>query len=327
MKRALAALLLCLAILLGIVGNASGAAITFDAKNCVGVSDSNPNIRTYMLGSLEQEPQRGDTIVGYDPATGVVFYVNQNPWSKFDPLGLWLMEMMPKCYRDAANNPLTAMITPGAMALTTVDGSIDGVISGGGVFSEGANHFTNPGDYAYAGGDAERVLMGTAGLVIGVGVIAGEAAGVFDGGGKKKAAEKVIEAVTDPKTRNAVVNVVETAKDVSNGKPLKEWLKGDPELLDEARTMHQSAPEWHGIDPDRTNVFYRGKSEVDAIRAKPGESGGHHPHGLALGGPEGQKLTRTAETRTVKNPRHSEATGLQRRIINRIKKAKDSDES
>jgi hypothetical protein len=34
------------------------------------------------------EPQRADTIIGFDPATGVVFYVRQNPWSKFDPLGL-----------------------------------------------------------------------------------------------------------------------------------------------------------------------------------------------------------------------------------------------
>ena len=43
---------------------------------------------TYKLGSLAQEPCRGDTIVGYDSATGVLFYVRQNPWSSFDPTGL-----------------------------------------------------------------------------------------------------------------------------------------------------------------------------------------------------------------------------------------------
>jgi hypothetical protein len=40
----------------------------------------------------------------------------------------------------------------------------------------------------------------------------------------------------------------------------------------------------------------------------------------ALGGPEGQTLTPTNETRTVKNPDHSKATGVQRKLINRIKK-------
>lgn len=79
------------------------------------------------------------------------------------------------------------------------------------------------------------------------------------------------------------------------------------------------APEWQGIDPDNSDVFYRPKPEVDAIRSKAGESGGHHPHGLALGGPEGQQLTPTGETLTEKNPLHSAATGLQRRILNKIK--------
>ena len=102
-------------------------------------------------------------------------------------------------------------------------------------------------------------------------------------------------------------------------KTLNELLKDDPELLQEATNMHNKSPEWQGIDPSKTSVFYRDKDAVDAIRAKSGESGGHHPHGLALGGPEGQKLTPTGETRTWKNPLHSSATGLQRRIINRIK--------
>jgi Restriction endonuclease fold toxin 3 len=45
-------------------------------------------MHTYVLGSLAQEPQQWDTILGYDPASGVVFYVRQNPWSLFDPMGL-----------------------------------------------------------------------------------------------------------------------------------------------------------------------------------------------------------------------------------------------
>ena len=103
-------------------------------------------------------------------------------------------------------------------------------------------------------------------------------------------------------------------------KTLKEWLKNEPELLDEARLRHTDTPEWQGIDPDETEVFYRPKSEVDEIRKLSGESGGHHPHGLALGGPKGQKLTPTGETRKKKNPLHSSETGFQRRLINKIKK-------
>ena len=103
-------------------------------------------------------------------------------------------------------------------------------------------------------------------------------------------------------------------------KPLKYWLKSDKSLLDQVRQMYRETPEWQGIDPEKTPVYYRTKAEVDAIRSKPGESGGHHPHGLALGGPEGQTLTITGETRTLKNPLHSQATAIQRKIINRVKK-------
>ncbi len=102
-------------------------------------------------------------------------------------------------------------------------------------------------------------------------------------------------------------------------KTLAEWLKNEPDLLDGAREMYKKSPKWQGIYPDVTPVFYRSKAEVDVIRAKAGESGGHHPHGLALGGPEGQTLTVTNETRQIKNPLHSAATGTQRRIINKIK--------
>lgn len=65
--------------------------------------------------------------------------------------------------------------------------------------------------------------------------------------------------------------------------------------------------------------FIEKKDEVSKIRKLAGERGGHHPHGLALGGPIGQKLTQTGETRKVKNPIHSRVTGLQKRVINKIK--------
>ena len=41
---------------------------------------------------------------------------------------------------------------------------------------------------------------------------------------------------------------------------------------------------------------------------------------VALGGPIGQDLTITNETRTNKNPTHSKVTELQKRVINVIKK-------
>ena len=103
-------------------------------------------------------------------------------------------------------------------------------------------------------------------------------------------------------------------------KKLNEWLADDKELLAEITEWYNEKPEWWGIDPQNTDVFYRTPQEVKEIRKKAGESGGHHPHGLALGGPEGQKLTPTGETAKVKNPTHSQVTGLQRRVINRIKK-------
>lgn len=109
------------------------------------------------------------------------------------------------------------------------------------------------------------------------------------------------------------------------GKPLDEWLEGNPELLEECRRRFKEAPGWWGIDPEQTPVFYRPPDEVKVIRCKPGESGGHHPHGLALGGPEGQTLTETGETRTSKNPMHTEVTTLQRRVIREIKKKKEDD--
>ncbi|MDD2401771.1 MAG: hypothetical protein PHD60_06150, partial [Clostridia bacterium] len=112
-------------------------------------------------------------------------------------------------------------------------------------------------------------------------------------------------------------------KGVSNSKEVKtlnEWLGEDKELLGEVKRWYDEKAEWWGIDPENTKVFYRTTGEVKEIRKLPGESGGHHPHGLALGGATGQKLTLTGETAKIKNTTHSQVTGLQRRVINRIKK-------
>ena len=116
---------------------------------------------------------------------------------------------------------------------------------------------------------------------------------------------------------------VKTSYGKSSGKSKKtlaEWLDDEPELLEECSNWYKDNPDWWSIDPDNTEVFYRTPEEVAEIRKLPGESGGHHPHGLALGGPKGQKLTITGETRKFKNPVHSEVTGLQRRVINVLKK-------
>ena len=88
MRNLLTALFLCFAILVGIVESASGASTVHGPKTASGDFWENPNIYTYKLGSLELEPCRGDTIVGYDSATGVLYYVRQNPWTAFDSTGL-----------------------------------------------------------------------------------------------------------------------------------------------------------------------------------------------------------------------------------------------
>ena len=88
MKRAFTALFLCLAILLGIAETASGAYVDPGVKNRVGGFWENPNIPTYEIDPFAPETHRKITIPHYDIATDVVFFVNQNPWSAFDPHGL-----------------------------------------------------------------------------------------------------------------------------------------------------------------------------------------------------------------------------------------------
>ncbi|WP_242499326.1 hypothetical protein [Flavobacterium sp. 140616W15] len=85
------------------------------------------------------------------------------------------------------------------------------------------------------------------------------------------------------------------------------------------RDEFKNNPQWQGIDPDKTKIQYVDKATVDDIRKKKGESVGHHPHGLALDGPEGQKLTITNETQKIKNPLNSLATKMQRQLIKRLK--------
>ena len=119
---------------------------------------------------------------------------------------------------------------------------------------------------------------------------------------------------------NAWVDLLGLNSYRDTAKTLNEWLKDNPELLKEVTDYYKKFPEWWGIDPNSDLVFYRTKNEVDEIRKLSGESGGHHPWGLALGSPIGQDLTITNETRTNKNPTHSKVTGLQKRVINVIKK-------
>ena len=88
MKHAFTALFLCLAILLGIAQSASGAYVDPTVKNRVGGFRENPNIHTYEIDPFAPETHREITIPHYDIATGVGDYVNQNPWSSFDSLGL-----------------------------------------------------------------------------------------------------------------------------------------------------------------------------------------------------------------------------------------------
>lgn len=87
-QRVLTALILCLAILLGIAGNASGAFTQPRLENRVGGFGDPFGDYAGFDGLQALEPHREITILCYDPATDVWFYVRQNPWTFFDPLGL-----------------------------------------------------------------------------------------------------------------------------------------------------------------------------------------------------------------------------------------------
>ena len=116
------------------------------------------------------------------------------------------------------------------------------------------------------------------------------------------------------------VKQIEESDALKVKKTLNEWLSDEPELLGEVNKWYEDKPEWWSINPKNTLVFYRNTAEVNEIRKLPGEKNGHHRHGLALGGPVGQVLQETGEKGKNKNKTHSKVTGLQRRVINKIKK-------
>ena len=97
-SRSFAALFLLWAFLLSVAGSASGAFLPLHQKNRVGGFESNPNIYTYEIGPQTLQPPWEDTTRGYDVASGVGDYVNQNPWSAFDPHGLEERSFWGKAY-------------------------------------------------------------------------------------------------------------------------------------------------------------------------------------------------------------------------------------
>lgn len=86
-RRAFIAISLLLVFLLSGVGSAS-AYIDAEPKNRVGdfFGDANEVVWENQPPALGNT--RGNHFGVYDSATGVWVYVQQNPWSKFDPLGL-----------------------------------------------------------------------------------------------------------------------------------------------------------------------------------------------------------------------------------------------
>lgn len=101
---------------------------------------------------------------------------------------------------------------------------------------------------------------------------------------------------------------------------LRDWLREAPDLLQEALDWYASNPEWQGMDPNNTPVRHRSPEENRRFRGGPGESGGHHPHPVSLGGPPGQTLTPTGERRGgPRNPNHTRATNFGRKVSREIK--------
>ena len=130
MRILLAALFLCLAALIVLIGGAESASARAElaSENRVGVFGENPNITTKEFIPLALPLQSGSALPTYDVVPGVCVgpnlytYVNQNPWTYYDPHGLYLMEKLPVWAQ-----PLAAVMLPG---LPIVDGFIDGGIEG-----------------------------------------------------------------------------------------------------------------------------------------------------------------------------------------------------
>lgn len=95
MKRVLTSLLLVLLLLCGLTDRA-GAAVTPLQKTASGSSEENPDKRAYFDPLLVVELQRDRELWGYDLGLGVdvgpnlYAYVRQNPWTYYDPYGLFL---------------------------------------------------------------------------------------------------------------------------------------------------------------------------------------------------------------------------------------------
>ena len=87
MRRALAIWTLLAAFLLSFAGSAS-AYVDYGSKNRVGSFGDPFASQVGLTDPLALELHQENTIAIYDPATGVLVYVRQNPWTFFDPLGL-----------------------------------------------------------------------------------------------------------------------------------------------------------------------------------------------------------------------------------------------
>jgi len=134
LKRVLSSLLLVVLLLCGLTDRA-GAASTALQKTVSGSLGQTPDKYTFSDPLLVLELQRDREVWGYDIVLDVdvgpnlYAYVRQNPWSKFDPLGLYLTEKLPEWAQ-----PLVPVVAP---VVTIADGFIDGGIEAKGAY-EGA---------------------------------------------------------------------------------------------------------------------------------------------------------------------------------------------
>jgi len=203
-------------LLCGMVEHA-GAASTPPQKTASGSSSRNPDKYTYADPLLIVELQRDRELWGYDVVLDVDIgpnlyaYVNQNPWSKFDPLGLnqlyanqWFANKLttPQTYRDLGHS--------------VVNFFVEGYKQGGEAFDRGVSHFTTPEIYSYPGGDATTYTMGGVGVVMGGAIIAGELADMASGGGKGKVVKEVVGEVSEKVTKDVIESIGEkSSREVS----------------------------------------------------------------------------------------------------------------